>query len=243
MQNTATIDRPAREPGGAEVFIPPLENGAHLSACEFLRRFEAMPELKKAELIQGIVYMGSPVRTDRHGEPDNLIQTWLGTYAIATPGVKAAANSTVRLGPDDVPQPDAFLRILPDNGGRTAIDDKGYLNGAPELVVEIAASSASIDTREKLVSYRRAGAQEYLVWRTEDGEVDWWTLEDDEYRQLPCEETGVICSRVFPGLRLNPAALLTGNGAKLMDSLQEGLRSKKHVEFARGLSDNAASSA
>lgn len=221
MQDTATIESPPKEPNVAEPFIPPLENGAHLSACEFLRRFEAMPELKKAELIQG----------------------WLCNYAIATPGVKAAANSTVRLGPDDVPQPDAFLRILPDHGGRTIIDDKGYLNGALELVVEIAASSASIDTREKLVSYRRAGAQEYLVWRTEDGEVDWWTLEDDEYRRLPCDEAGVIHSRVFPGLRLNPAARLTGDGARLMDSLQEGLRSEKHGEFARGLSDNAASSA
>src|SRR6266581_7420658 len=85
---------------------PVLENGDRLSASEFLRRYEAMPEVKKAELINGIVYMGSPVRLDQHGEPDNLIQTWLGNYAIATAGVKAATNSTARLGPDDVPQPD-----------------------------------------------------------------------------------------------------------------------------------------
>jgi hypothetical protein len=86
---------------------PPLENGAHLSACEFLRRYEAMPELKKAELIGGVIYMASPVRLNQHGEPDSLVQTWLGTYGIATPGVKAATNATTRLGPDDVPQPDA----------------------------------------------------------------------------------------------------------------------------------------
>src|ERR1051326_3472767 len=93
-------------PTGPRDGIPPLEPGAHLSASEFLRRYEAMPEVKKAELIGGIVYMASPVRIDQHGEPDNLIQTWLGNYSIATPGVKAAANTTLRLGPDDVPQPD-----------------------------------------------------------------------------------------------------------------------------------------
>src|SRR2546426_11913975 len=88
-----------------------LENGDHLSATEFLRRYEAMPEVKKAELIEGIVYMPSPVRLNVHGYPDNLVQTWLGTYAFATPGVQASANSTVKLGVRNVPQPDAFLSI------------------------------------------------------------------------------------------------------------------------------------
>src|SRR5438552_2140608 len=194
--------------------VPPLENGAHLSAREFLRRYEAMPELKKAELVNGIVYMGSPVRLDQHGEPDSLIQTWLGNYSIATPGVKAATNSTTRLGPDDVPQPDGLLRIVPECGGQAQLDGKGYLQGAPELAVEVAASSASLDVREKLASYRRAGVREYLVWRTEDETVDWWKLEEDEYRLLPAGEDGVVRSRIFPGLWLDTAALLAGDGAK-----------------------------
>jgi Uma2 family endonuclease len=215
--------------------IPPLENGAHLSAAEFLRRYEAMPEVKKAELINGIVYMGSPVRADQHGEPDALIQTWLGTYAIATPGVKHAANSTTRLGPDDTPQPDGLLRIVPECGGRAGLDPKGYVQGPPELVVEVAASSASLDVREKGDSYRRAGVREYLVWRTEDEAVDWWILEDDEYRPPASDANGVLRSRQFPGLWLDTTALLAGDGAQLMARLQEGLQSPEHAAVVAAL--------
>ncbi|MBM3884104.1 MAG: Uma2 family endonuclease [Verrucomicrobia bacterium] len=208
-----------------------LENGAHLSAHEFLRRYAAMPEVKKAELINGIVYMGSPVRLDQHGEPDNLIQTWLGTYCIPTPGVKAATHSTIRLGPDDVPQPDGLLRILPERGGQTRVDAKGYLLGAPEFVVEVAASSASLDAREKLASYRRAGVREYLVWRTEDDAVDWWMLEEDEYRPLTAGDDGVLRSRVFPGLWLDVEALLAGDGTRLMATLRAGLAGPEHAHL------------
>ena len=221
-------ERPERE-------VPPLENGAHLSAAEFLRRYEAMPEVRKAELINGIVYMGSPVRIDQHGEPDGLIQGWLCNYAVATPGVKHAVNSTTRLGPDDAPQPDGLLRLVPERGGQARLDAKGYLQGAPELVVEIAASTASLDAREKLASYRRAGVQEYLVWRTEDGAVDWWFLQDDEYRPLAADANGVLRSRRFPGLWLDVPALLAGDGAKVMARLQEGLRSAEHAAFAEEL--------
>mgnify|MGYP001597261747 CR=1 FL=1 len=220
--------------------LPPLENGAHLSACEFLRRYEAMPEVKKAELVNGIVYMTSPVRLDQHGEPDNLIQTWLGNYSIATPGVKAATNSTTRLGPDDVPQPDGLLRIVPECGGQSRLDAKGYLQGGPELAVEIAASTASLDAREKLASYRRAGVREYLVGRTEDEAVDWWLLEEDEYRPLGADADGILRSRIFPGLWLDSSALFAGDGARLMARLQEGLRSSEHGAFVAELQKRAA---
>src|SRR5436309_9813471 len=118
----AMPDRRQRPSGST----PPLQNGDHLSAREFLRRYEAMPEVKKAELINRIVYMGSPVRIDQHGEPDGLIQGWLCNYSVATPGVKHATNSTTRLGPDDVPQPDGLLRIGVEFGGQTQLDAKGY---------------------------------------------------------------------------------------------------------------------
>jgi len=223
----ARRERPAR--------IPPLENGARLSAAEFLRRYEAMPEIKKAELINGIVYMGSPVRTDQHGKPDALIQTWLGTYAIATPGLEHAINSTTRLNPDEVPQPDGFIRILPKYGGQSRLDAKGYLLGAPELVAEIAASSASLDVREKLDSYRRARVREYLVWRTEDELIDWWKLEDEEYRHIQPATDGTLRSTVFPGLWLDVAAALAEDGARLMAKLQEGLQSPEHAAFVEQL--------
>jgi len=195
--------------------VPPLENGDHLSAREFLRRYEAMPELKKAELIQGTVHMASPVRLDLHGKPDALIQGWLCLYAASHPETTHATNATVRLDSDDVAQPDAVLFLDPAHGGRTGIDGSGYLCGAPELVVEIAASSVSRDAREKLVSYRRAGVAEYLLWRVLDGEIDWFALEDDEYRPIPVEE-GLLRSRVFPGLALPLAAALAGDLATVL---------------------------
>ncbi|HRQ88305.1 MAG TPA: Uma2 family endonuclease [Bacteroidia bacterium] len=210
------------KPAAKRDAIPPLENGDHLSASEFLRRYEVMPEVKKAELIQNIVYMASPVRTDLHGEPDGLIQTWLGTYAAHRSGIRHATNSTVRLGPDDVPQPDAVLFLAPESGGRASIDEKGYLCGSPELVVEIAASSVSRDAREKLVSYRRAGVAEYLLWRVEDGVIEWFSLESDEYRPLPDHE-GVVASRAFPGLALNVRAALIGDRAAVLETLRKAL--------------------
>ncbi len=211
--------------------IPPLESGDRLSAREFLRRYEAMPELKKAELIQGIVYMGSPIRLTQHAEPDNLIQWWLRHYSIHTPGTRAGSNATARLGPDDVPQPDALLRLLPEAGGHSGVDAKGFLQGPPELVAEIAASSVSIDAGAKRQSYRRAGVLEYLLWRTQEAAVDWWILEEDEYRPLVPDAQGVIRSRVFPGLWLNVPALLADEGPKLLASLEQGLKDPAHAEF------------
>lgn len=211
---TTTIKAPV--PGSD--WIPPLENGDHLSAHEFLRRFEAMPELKKAELIQNTVHMASPVRTDFHAEPDGLIQTWLGVYASRHPGVRHATNATLKLGPDDVAQPDAVLFRDPARGGRASVDDKGYLCGAPELVVEIASSSVSHDARQKLVSYRRAGVQEYLLWKVLDGRIDWLQLVDDEYRPIPAQR-GRIGSLVFPGLILAIDAALAGDRAAVLAAL------------------------
>ena len=200
-----------------------------------------MPASVKAELIDRVVYVTSlPVSAEYHGEPDNLCQGWLGTYAAETSGVKAATNSTTRLGGDDVPQPDASLRILHSHGGRSRIGAKGYLEGPPELVVEIAASSASIDVRGKLASYRRAGVQEYLVWRTEDGVIDWWQLEADEYRPLPAQADGTVRSRIFPGLWLDVPAALADNAAKILTTLRRGLRSAQHTAFVAELKHRAA---
>jgi Uma2 family endonuclease len=157
-----------------------LENGDHLTAPEFLRRYEARPDVKKAELIEGIVYMGAPVRIRSHAAPDSLVSAWLVSYAAHTPGTLAAANGTVQLDLDNAPQPDSLLLILPECGGQARFDGSDYLIGAPELVVEVAASSRSIDTREKLTAYRRNGVREYLIWRTLDGQFDWFRLAEGE---------------------------------------------------------------
>jgi hypothetical protein len=211
-----------------------LQNGDSLGATEFLRRYEAMPDIKKAELVAGVVYVQTPVRITLHGEPDSLIQTWLGIYAAFTPGVRGATNATACLSSEDVPQPDGLLRILPENGGRTKVDPQGYLQGAPELVVEISANGASLDLHKKFTAYRLAGACEYLVWRTEDSVVDWWMLKDDDYVPL-AHENGIMKSQVFPGLWLDAAALFKSDGPGLLATLERGLASDEHTKFLESL--------
>ncbi len=174
----------------------PLENGERLTSSEFLRRYEAMPEIQKAQLIEGIVHMPSPVRADQHGKPDNLLQTWLGTYAIENEGVDGYTNTTLVLAPDNTPQPDAILCSTPRPGGRVWLNEKGYLCGAPELIAEVAASSASVDLHDKFRAYRRNGIAEYLVWVIAEKRVRWFALEDQEYVELK-DRAGILISRVF----------------------------------------------
>jgi Uma2 family endonuclease len=198
--------------------VPFLENGDVLHAREFLRRFERMPDVKKAELIEGIVYMGSPVSV-KHAEADSLIQGWLLAYAAKNKQVRVAANVTVQLDPENTVQPDALLRLLPEHGGECRPGDKGYLRGAPELIVEIAASSASVDLHDKRRAYERNGVKEYLVWRVLEGQLDWFRLEGDEYVKLAPDADGMMRSNVFPILNLNVPALLAGDAAELLAAL------------------------
>ena len=219
----------------AAAILPPLENGDRLTREEFERRYEAMPDVKKAELINGVVYMGSPVRCRAHGRPHVLLLTWLGTYSALTPGVLCADNATVRLGADSEPQPDALLRLEPEAGGNSRISADDYVEGAPELLAEIAASSASYDLHDKMDVYRRSGVREYLVWRVYDEQLDWFALRDGEYIRLLPDESGAISSRVFPGLRLARSALLAGNAAQVVAELQKGLETAEHAAFVARL--------
>ncbi|MBD2297700.1 Uma2 family endonuclease [Nostoc sp. FACHB-190] len=219
----------------AELLItPPLENGDRLTRTEFERRYHAMPHLKKAELIEGVVYVASPVRAKTHGKPHSRIMTWLGTYETATPGVETLDNTTVLLDADNEPQPDALLRI--EQGGQSRITEDDYVEGAPELIVEIAASSASYDLHEKLKVYRRNQVQEYLVWRVYDRQFDWFRLNQGEYLQLAPNSYDVICSHVFPGLWLAKSALLSGDLAQVLATLQQGLSTPEHQSFVDKLS-------
>ena len=214
--------------------IPPLENGDKLTRAEFERRYHAMPNLKKAELIEGIVYVASPLRIKSHGEPHSYIVAWLGVYKAATPGVGLADNTTVIIDADNEPQPDALLRI--EIGGQSRINQNDYLEGAPELIVEVAASSASYDLHEKLKVYRRNQVQEYLVLRVYDRQIDWFRLTEGEYIKLEPNGDGITCSQVFLGLWLDKTALLAGNLAKVLEVLQSGLASQEHQDFVKNLS-------
>jgi Uma2 family endonuclease len=214
--------------------IPPLENGDKLTRHEFERRYHAMPNLKKAELIEGVVYVASPVRAKQHGKPHARIMGWLGTYEAATPGVEALDNTTVLLDTDNEPQPDALLRI--ETGGQSRINKDDYVEGAPELIVEIAASSASYDLHEKLKVYRRNQVQEYLIWRVYDHQFDWFRLQQGEYIQLQPNADNIICSQIFPGLWLDKTVLLGGDLGKVLTVVQQGLASPEHENFISKLS-------
>lgn len=219
--------------------IPPLENGDYLTRDEFERRYNAMPESIKAELIEGRVYMTSPVRCKSYGRPDNKMNTWLGVYSASTPGVFASNNTTVRLDQPNEPQPDVFLCVEKDAGGQATIDEDDYLEGAPELVVEIAASSATHDLRDKKEAYRRNGVQEYIVWSVYNWRVHWFRLEAGQYVSLNPDEDGVIRSRTFPGLWLDVEALLKDDMAKVLAVLQQGLASSEHKDFVERLSQRS----
>ena len=225
---------------GTVTVVPPLENGDRLTRAEFERRYDAMPHLKKAELIEGVVYVGSPVNYDKHGQPDSDLQTWVGVYRAATPGTMSAGNTTVRLDLDNVAQPDLLLRL--EIGGGSRIGPDGYVEGAPELVIEIAASSASYDLHDKLRVYRRSGVEEYLVWRVLERAVDWFRLRDGTYVRLEPDEAGVVRSERFPGLWLAVPALLGGNLATVLATLQEGLATPEHAAFVEQLRQAQAGS-
>ncbi len=229
MSQTTTFDD-VREADLEPDVMPPLISGDRLTRREFERRYNQTPRHFKAELIEGRVYVASPVRYYSHGRPHGNLMTWLGTYAAMTPGVEVADNATVRLDTDNEPQLDALLRLPPALGGTSFITGDDYVEGPPELVIEIAASSAAYDLYDKRDVYRRNGVREYAVWQIYEQKFEWWALQDEVYQPLPAEE-GVIKSCVFPGLWLHAPALLAGDMAKVLATLQQGTASAEHATF------------
>lgn len=219
--------------------IPPLENGDRLTRHEFERRYEAMPNVKKAELIEGVVHMPSPVTNDQHGSPHFDLIGLMAFYRFSTPGVQGADNATVHLDLDNEPQPDILLYIKPEYGGQLDPSTGRYIEGAPEFVVEIAASSASIDLHSKLNAYRRNGVREYVVWRVLDEAIDWFVLRDSSYERLPLGEDGVYRSEILPGLWLDASAALRGDWLAALQVVQRGLASPEHAAFVQHLQHQA----
>jgi Uma2 family endonuclease len=210
--------------------IPPLQSGDRLTAEEFERRYNGMPHLQKAELIDGVAYVSSPVFED-HGGPHFDTITWMGLYRLATPGILGGDNTTMRLDNRNMPQPDAFLRIDPRCGGRARVGPDGYLAGAPEWIAEIAVTSANYDLREKLEVYRRYEVYEYFVWRVWDRAIDWFVLREGQYARLEPGADGVYRSEVLPGLWLDVAAMLRGDVATVARVAQVGIASPEHEAF------------
>ena len=223
-----------RDPATA---VPPLRNGDRLTRAEFERRWDAMPDLKNAELLDGRVYLMPPVSID-HGAPHFDLIGWLAMYRMLTPGVEGADNASVRFDDANVPQPDALLRVT--RGGSSRVDDDRVLSGPPEFVAEVARSSKGYDLGLKLAIYRRHGVREYLVWRVDDEAVDWFALRPTGYEPLPAGADGIVRSEVLPGLSLDPAALAAGDAAALLRAAQLGHGSPEHNAFVRRLAAAAS---
>ena len=229
----------APKPRPAKSIVPPLQTGDRLTGEEFERRVSALPESTRAELIDGRVYMPPPAFEEHHGIPHMALNFIISSYWFATPGVIAADNSSLRLDLGTLSQPDIYLRVLENHGGRTRRTKSGYVEGAPELVVEVAASRASYDLHEKLEAYRRNGVNEYIVWRTYENALNWFALRGGRYKPLTPKFKSVICSKVFPGLWLDSAALLRFDLAELRKVVEQGLASSEHGEFVAKLASAA----
>lgn len=226
-------------PNGPQEPIPPLRHGDRLTRDEFERRYNAMPEINKAELIEGVVYMPSPVAYD-HSESQFDLISWLGLYEILTPGVQGGDNGSIRLDMGNMPQPDAYLRILQSHGGQARLSRDRYVEGSPEWIGEVAVSSIGFDLTTKLEVYRCNGVREYLIWRVPDRAIDWFVLRGEQFEPLPLTPPGWYRSEVFPGLWLDPAALVRGDKATVAKVAQQGLVSPEHMAFVKRLEEIAA---
>jgi len=213
---------------------PPVElyNGDRMSRDEFHRLYEEAPEDFKAELIGGTVYVASPLKLG-HGEPHLLLGVALAAYANRTLGVQASDNTTVVLGNDAEPQPDLLLRILPEYGGQSSTTGDDYVQGAPELIIEIAHSSQAVDLHAKKNDYARYGVREYLVACVREHRLRWFDLAKGE--ELQPDSAGIYRIGVFPGLWINGPALFAHDYGELMKTLEQGLSSEEHAAFVRQL--------
>ena len=192
----------------------PFENGDVMSRDQFHRLYSQCDELEHVELIEGVVYLPSPTRDHGHADEQMLVLEWLAAYRGDDPALKVAPPGSVLLDDLNEPEPDARL-IRRDN----AVYDDGYLASPPELIVEIAASSASRDLHQKKQAYERNGVREYIVWRTRDNALDWFRLVDGAYQRIEPGNDGIIESAEFPGLRLDTNALLNHDRKKLLAAL------------------------
>lgn len=230
---------PKSRPQSPASALPPLENGDHLDQPTFHQRYQAMPRNMKAELIGGIVYMAASQKRP-HGRSQMLVAHWLGEYEAATPGTEAHINTTNILGPANEPQPDCALIVQPEFGGQMRENADGFLVGAPELAIEVSSSSQSIDLNQKLRDYEQFGVQEYIVVALRRNEVFWFARKRNKFQPLPVGKDGILHSGMFPGLWLDPAALLERERQQLLTVLRAGLESPAHQAFVGKLAKKKA---
>jgi Uma2 family endonuclease len=216
----------------------PLQMGDKLTRAEFLSIWEEHPEIKFAELIGGIVYMPSPL-SRTHGVTDTRVSGWLWVYFVHTPGTETGSNATTLMEDDETPQPDDYLRILPEYGGQSGNEGK-YVSGSPELVVEICVSSASYDLNQKKDLYEQSGVREYVAVLMREQEIRWHRLTAKGFQLMAPVPDMVWKSRIFPGLWLDGRAVLANDDAQVLATLQQGLQSPEHEAFVKKLAKKKA---
>lgn len=214
-----------------------LENGASMTAAEFHALYAAWPDETRFELIDGVVYMASPLHMP-HAEGTSFLSVVLGYFSGATEGVRGGDGLSIRLDEMDEVQPDSCLFITQACGGhaKIVINDEGeetWLAGAPELACEVANSSRSIDYGRKLDAYLRAGVREYMVYNVRSKELSWFELPSRTLKSP--DEQGVLRSSVMPGLWLAPAMIAENNTTAAIELLQAGLKSDEHAAFLKQL--------
>jgi Uma2 family endonuclease len=222
-------------PDRTRAINPPntLVEGQRLDQPTFHALYESMPIGIRAELIGGVVYMPSPVGL-AHGLAQVPVIVWLDYYAENTPGVQVLDNATTVLGWKSEPQPDGLLRILPDFGGKTW-DERGFIHGAPELVVEVAKATRFVDLGPKLADYEQAGVREYIVHAIDPDEIFWFGQEQGVLVQRSIGVDGLYRSTVFPGLWLDPQVLLKGDRPRLRAVIDLGCATPEHSAFVADL--------
>ena len=211
-----------------------LCNGDHLTQVEFHRRYQDYPDDVKCELIGGVVYMASPLRRE-HGRRHIQLGALLERYESETPGVEVLDDATTILGQESEPQPDLALRVLSECGGQSRETADDFVEGPPELVVEIAHSTRAIDLFKKRTDYQRAGVREYLVLCVEEPELRWYRFRPSS--RLTADREGIYRSRIFPGLWIDGPAVLARDRARSMAVLGQGLASSEHAAFVRRLQE------
>jgi Putative restriction endonuclease len=228
----STVDRPQPR------VLPALEAGQRLDQPTFHERYAAMPSETRAELVGGVVYMPSPLRTE-HGGMDHQLALWVMHYRRFTPGLQSGANVTNQLGEDGETQPDSYLRIPEELGGNSRVVD-GYVTGPAELIVEIGKSSRSYDLGPKKDEYEKAGVLEYLFVGIEPDEIRWFVRRQGKFEEMAAGADGIYRSEVFPGLWLDPKALFEEDLNALIAALEQGLATREHGEFVDRLAARRA---
>jgi Uma2 family endonuclease len=228
--------------------VPLLSDGDRLTSEEFLRRYEADPYVVRAELLKGVVHINArrvtvngketivpPISGGGHSGPQAKVMTLLGLYSAQTPGLELNGPTTVHVSTLNNPEPDALLRILPEYGGASSLGEDDYIDGPPELLVEISNTTGARDMGTRLEAYRDEGVKEYLVWRTNKGEMNWFVLRRKKYVALVPDTNGVLKSETFPGLWLDVPQLLANDMAAALATLQQGLALPEHAAFVAKL--------